>query len=478
MKKNNFAFTLIEILIWVSISVIIMVSVGVFVTSGIKNISLQKKILNQENVYISLFQDFWEIFWSKFDIISTSNTGIMLKTKWFQFWKPLLYDFKIKTFTGECRNDENIETKYLELQNYNPFLLTWSPFTGSYLKHQVYRSWTGIIGKWVFWDNFENGIGGRAMFLNNPWWLTHISGTGFVSDSGNNRVSYFLGANISSYKVFSFLDMWHWLYQPTGIVYDSIWKELFILNSGKNELWKVSSTWWEIKPIHIEFEVENDFKFDKISLQVLDNFTITWNYNTGSFQFSSPFSTGTWDTVSLTGNVLSYNFTGSQSINSWKYKIEIPDFTGSFQNYWASYIDLRFYDSEIQVYKKLFPYAIHSDNSIFSISDNNIQVLTDSLDWYYSVLSLTGSNLLLKDYINQKQMVLTKNGSFVSSGTLADIGNFETRTQLYDMKIKDMQVHNSWGLLTIKIEYYKNFDCENEDENIVKTFLFKKTLSH
>gem|GEM_PF-3945287 len=51
-----------------------MISVGVFVTSGIKNITIQKSILNQENEYISLFEDLTEIFDTQFDIISASQT--------------------------------------------------------------------------------------------------------------------------------------------------------------------------------------------------------------------------------------------------------------------------------------------------------------------------------------------------------------------------------------------------------------------
>jgi hypothetical protein len=46
------------------------------------------------------------------------------------------------------------------------------------------------------------------------------------------------------------------------------------------------------------------------------------------------------------------------------------------------------------------------------------------------------------------------------------------------MKIKDLNIERNGNLLNIKIEYYKNFSCIDETQNIIKTILFKKTLSY
>lgn len=472
MKKNRLAFTLIEILVWVSISVIIMISVGVFVTSGIKNITIQKSILNQESEYISLFQDVSEVFDSRFEVISYSQTGLLVKTEGFKLGKPLLYDFSLQTFTGECLSDINKETKYLQMKNYNPFVLSSGPFTGSYLKHEIYRLWTKVVGKGVFWDNFQELALGKDILLNNPGWVSHSwANFSFFSDTGNNRVMYYSGTKVSS-----ILDFNQWLYQPTGLLYNG-WS-LFVLNSGKKQLLKISSIPGAISPVNISEEIKKDLTFDSVSLEVLDNFTLWGVYNTGSFIFSWV-STGTGDSVSLSDNILTYTFSGVQSISSGStFSLSIPSFTGTFDGYGASYLQLKFYNAGAQVYQKIFPYAIHSDINLLTTLDNNIEILTGALNGYFTDISVSGANLLLKDYINKTQLILSKTGAFISSVSLSGpIQNFDTMSKKYDIKIKDMQITQSGGLLSMKIEYYKNFNCDNEEENIVKTFLFKKTLS-
>lgn len=476
MKNNNSAFTLIEILVWVSISVIIMISVWVFVTSGIKNITLQKSILNQESEYIGLFDDLSDIFSNNFDIISSSNTGLFVKTEWFKFGKPLLYDFWIKTLTWVCENDSDIAVKYLELKNYNPFLLSSWPFSWSYLQHEIYSSFVGwkIAWKWFFWDNFTNEMLWSGVFLNNPWWLSRDSvQKTFFSDTGNNRVLYY-----SWWRLYSLWDIGYGLYQPTGLLYNA-W-ELFILNSWKNELWKISSKAWVPHDIDIAWNIPNDISFNKISVHVGNNFNITWSYGTGSFVFDW-FSANVWDSVTSSSAQIVYTFSwASKSLSSWdNYWIKIPTFTGNFTSYWSSYADIRFYAWNTQVYQQLFPYVLHSDTNLLTLIDNDVKVFTWWLDWYYTDISLQwSSNLLLKDYINKKQLVLTQNGAFVSSWTLSTLPDFEKSIKMYDMKIKDMQIYNSGWIMTFKLDYYKNFNCYNQDENIVKTFLFKKAIPH
>ncbi|MGE4444262.1 MAG: type II secretion system protein J [Candidatus Altimarinota bacterium] len=473
MKNNNFAFTLIEILVGVSISVIIMISVGVFVTSGIKNITIQKSILNQESEYISLFDDLDDIFSNNFDIISSSNTGLFVKTEGFKFGKPLLYDFGIKTLTGVCENDSEIPVKYLEFKNYNPFILSSGPFSGSYLRHEIYSSIGGkIAGMGFFGDNFTNEMLGSGVFLNNPGGLSRDGGLKtFFSDTGNNRVLYYSGS-----RVYLLGDIEYGLYQPTGLLYNA--GELFILNSGKNELWKISSKVGVPKEIDLVGNMLKNISFDRISLGMSDNFDISGSYETGSFIFSG-FSPNVGDSVSSSSSEIIYAFSGAKSLSSGDvYGIKIPTFTGNFNSYGTSYVDVKFYAETTLVYQKIFPYVVNSDTNIFTLIDNDIKIFTGGLDGYYTDISLQGANVLLKDYVHKKQLVLTQNGALVSSGTLSTLPTFETTTKMYDIKVKDMQINNSGGIMTFKLDYYKNFDCYNPDANIVRTFLFKKAIPH
>ena len=68
MKKNAW-FTLIELLVWVSLSVILMVSVWVFVTSWMKNITLQKQVLDNSLQVGDFYEKLWNIFNNDFDYV-------------------------------------------------------------------------------------------------------------------------------------------------------------------------------------------------------------------------------------------------------------------------------------------------------------------------------------------------------------------------------------------------------------------------
>lgn len=471
MYSNKHGFTLIEILVWVSISIIVMLWVGVFVTSGMKNITLQKTMLQQDDEYISLFEDLGDIFLRNFEILFSSSSGILVKRD-FNFGKWLLYDIGVKTMTWECENDENIQTKYLQITNYNPFFISESEYSGSSLQHQIFSGGQVIIwnklGK--YGETFVSWWSGTGIFLNNPAGITQGEGKVFVSDSGNNRILYLSGG-----RMYSLLDYIHGMYMPTGILYDD--NKLFILNSWRKELLQLSSTWGSIQPINITFTPSNNISdVKKLQIKVLDNFQIMGLYSTGSFSFSW-FSIDDEDTVFSSNTQIIYTFTGIQNLYSWTtYNIEIPTFTGSFWWYGSYYVELSLLNSSNgKIYEKYLPYTVHSDNDITTLQDNTFMSLTGWLNWFFSDISLSGSHLVLKDYLSGTFLELSKTGDFIWTGTIT-IPEFEKNIKKYDIKIRDIEITKAWKILTFKIEYYKHFSCLNEDENIVRTFLLKKTI--
>lgn len=469
MKKNNFWFTLIEILVWTTISIILMIWVWVFVTSWMKNITIQKWILNSKDEYVWFFNELNDIFLDKFDILKHTSSWIVVK-RGYNLWKPQIYDFSVKTLTWECQNDPDIETKYLELKNYNPFILRSWAYSWSYLKNQIYLWSNVLVWAWVSWDNLIDWIQSTNVYLNNPAWIAREWSIIFISDSANNRILY-----SNSWKIYNLVDHTYWIYQPTWILYDD--KELFILNSWNNELLSLASKISSPEPLDLSFKSDESFSFNRMKIEVLENFTIWWSYNISDFNFSW-ISKNIEDSVSLSSNVLTYAFTWSRNITSWNnYKIEVSDFTWTFNEKWSYYIKLSFLTWSNLRYEEFFPYKVNSDDDLLTKIDNDFKVLTWFTNNYFTDISLNWWNLVLKDYIYWNFLELTKSWDFVWSWTITIPSNFETLNKVYDFKIKDLSIVKNWNLLTIKLEYYKNFSCIDETQNIVKTLLFKKTLS-
>lgn len=474
MIKSKYWFTLIEIIVWTTISIIIMISIWTFAVSWIKNITFQKQVLSQDKESLNIKNDFENIFSSDIEIVSSSNSWIILLSNNFLLWKPLIYDFSIKTLTWECKNDENIQTKYLTLKNYNPVeLVSWF-FTWSSIKNEIYKNSTKVIWKWYFWDNFYGWINWLEALLNNPMWLTNNINIAYISDTANNRILYY-----SWSKLYSLLDESFWIYKPTWLLYSN--NELFILNNFWTQILSFSSKPWIIKPIDIDFIADKDIIFDKVSLTLSGKLNINWSYNTWSFIFS-------WitnkidDSISINPWRINYIFSWSQNISSWSnIWIKIPSFNWSFNWFWSTYIDLTFYNWLNGTYQKLYPYAINSDNDLPTTFDNDLKILTWWLNGLFTNISQNIiQNLIFKDFVNKKQLTLSKTWSFISSWNLldSDVPSFDSINSSYDLKIKDFKVDNSSWILNLKIDYYKNFDCFNEKDNIIKSIILKKNISN
>lgn len=470
MKINKFWFTLIEIIVWISISIMIMIWVWAFTSSWIKNITFLKVLLNQSKEEELLQNNLLEILNNNFEIISNSNTWISIKSDSFILWKPLIYDFLVKTSTWECQNDLDIETKYLSLKNYNPFNinLIYSLLTWSYLKNEVYYSWAKIVWMWYFWDNFLEGISQTELLLNNPWWLTSKLSTHIISDTWNNRIIY-----LSWWKAYSLLDENNGILKPTWLYYNSWSWELIILNKLWTEVLKLKSAFWTVKPIDINFKSDINFNFNRLIINIKNNFLISWTYNTWSFIFNW-ITKNIDDTVSNTTTWITYTFSWSKSISNWDdISINIPSFNWSFNWIWSSYLELNFYSWNTLVYNKLFFYETNSDNDIFTLTDNILETLTWGLNWNYTNISRNIFwDYLISDYINKKELNLTSWSTWSTSSP-----DFESSITNYDLKIKDLKTSISSWVLNIKIDYYKVFDCLNETDSIIKTMLIKKSIN-
>jgi competence protein ComGC len=189
MEKNKLAFTLIEMIVWVFITIILMISVWIFVSSWIKNITIQKQILDKSNDIWNLIQDLNTVFWKNYNIITNTSTSILLRTNYI-LWTPAYYYIWEKTLTWYCLNDPNIENKYLEFKVFNPVFLTWTVYSWSYIKNEVYSGGQVIAWNWVFWNLHADSQSWTLTYLNNPLWLAYSWNKVYISDSWNNRILY------------------------------------------------------------------------------------------------------------------------------------------------------------------------------------------------------------------------------------------------------------------------------------------------
>lgn len=477
MKKNKFWFSFIELIVWVSITVILMISVWIIVSSWMKNITIQKQILDQNSEIWNFNENLNNIFSPWFEIITYTSTSALVKSNYI-LWKPKYYYLSEITSTWFCENDLNLKNKYIQIQNFNPFLLSWSTYSWSYIKNEIYSWWQVIVWKWFFWSDFISWSAWTWVYLNNPSSITNSWNLVFISDSANNRI-YYLSWNIIN----KLLDIDDWFFSPTWLIYNS-WA-LYILNSWKKELLKLTSSSnsnasWNNIDINIKPQ-SNINNIKKLTLEILPNdFVLTWSYNSWSFNFSPNLKNPSWDiwwTWAL--NRLDYTFSWVVSLNSLaNYNIKVP-ISWEFLTWTTYYFKTQFFDNSSNViYEKYFPYIINSDDDLTTIDDNTLENLTWSLNYDYTDLSFSWSNLLLQDFLNEKYLKLTQTWWFIWTWSIGafQIDDFENIKEISNFKIKDFKIFKDTNILNILIEYYKIFDCYNEDLSITKAIIFKKTF--
>lgn len=257
------AFTLVELIVWVTISMLLMTSVWVLVSGGMQNILKQQKIMQKNSLLTTSVSDFY----NGFNNISQSGWYIHYNASWalfkinqniqkWGFW----YFWIISQDNQYCSTDSDLPTlDYLTWKTFIPYeeidediMDTYSDttfqevFTGSItykvdtLNHIIYENnwWWDIIIIWwdVFWHEFTAWADWTDVRLNNPtgivlaeWWF-------FFSDTLNHRVLFY-----EDWKVSLILDKNDWLSEPTWLAYDNSKKNLYIANSWKWEILKYSS---------------------------------------------------------------------------------------------------------------------------------------------------------------------------------------------------------------------------------------------
>lgn len=363
MKRYNKAFTLVELIVGITISMILMFSVSIFVSNGIKNITSQKIIIENDAKTKQFTKSLYEILNiadKNFTSYNFWTTWILLKVnknfdKWgFVFIWSGSFD---KLYCSSWSDSEITSHIYLKtfipfewlgwdifsLKSYNNWTVStnmfswtinsnknlvwptdlidnwWIWFVSDTLWHSIYKfnytaltNFTKITWKEVFWNEFSDWDSWTWIFLNNPTWLSYaiIWSTGylFISDTLNDRILY---QNLSNNKIYKLLWREDWLKEPTGIYYVDAEKTLYIANSGKKQILSYSSSWSFVDNVNINFTPKNDikdinnlvFSFHYGSWSSIPD--ITWPSSTWSISFTNILA---WeDAIKITTNSLTYH---------------------------------------------------------------------------------------------------------------------------------------------------------------------------
>ena len=581
MKIHFRAFTLIELIVSITISTLLMASVMFFITYGMKNIATQRDILEKgKDQDIMLEQILRETnSASNKNLVKTFGSWAMMKIESDFYHGGFLYVWE-KSLKGEyCQSGASITTTnhivffpFLPYEGEGGDIFAWfssqvgnvktSYFSGSILfswtkllwdysaptgfdtfgqdlyvadtwGHQVLKfntntpltAWIKVIGTGIAGNAFSEWSQADKISLNSPTGIAIWEGKVFVSDTLNNRVLYY---DIPTKKIFTLLDESSWLKEPSGLLYDSGSKSLFIVNSGKWEVLKIQSqSVWANPNLTLNIQ-------PWVNIMGVDNFSIDFfstsgnvsgtpsftGFNSGSDYFTgttdridyyfSNFSTLEWSSgitfipgcsnhtdyyleggdmkkdayncaSSSTGTIDKYSGTLNTNLLAGNsYQIRFTNITGNFSKNLTYYVKLSLYDAATKVRESYFPYFINGDGYV-TTKDNNVFTTFISGLSYPTGIYKSAGNMVIHDFVERKAKLYDINSwAFISENSLSgfDFSKIDAFAKnIWKTPLKKLDINLNGSLLNLNIEYYKSFSCEGEkSENIARKILFKKAL--
>lgn len=474
MKHQKKAVTLVELLVWITISMILMASVGVFLSSWLKNIFVQEKSI--ENLFS--INDFFDKLNTSIKNIKNKNEieikkipdfdSIIFRKKqdynsdWFTYIWTTKYDF---CKTGQ--KNENI----IFIKNFIPRknqTLETKNFLINPEENKVFKKdWTVLIWKYFYWKEKEtekNNL--KEIILNNPTSLAEDeNGNLFIVDSSNNRILLY---EKKSGKIYNFLSE-ETLDLPTEIKFD--WKNLKIANTWKKEILeykdKTPKTNFQ-KNLNIVWEKEYEIKISKIPQKEY------WLFD--EKEADSLFLNET--RIKNIFKEFDLNFLQNYEKDNWKItknftiKRKIPKVEKPKEETWKP-----------EKKEELKP-----KNLNFNLVDFlDLQKEKDSNSKYYFYFDGQENWELFFDN-SGKKLEKTQTWKFFYSVDwdfldLQNPWNFAVFNELNDFflenPISSLKIDKNSDFLNLIIKYYRNFDCQNPDvnEKKIKTLFIKIFLN-
>lgn len=473
-----------------------MVSIGVFMSSGMQHIFNQQKSVSES----TSLSEFTNTLYNTVDLFQTGSivdswSGIVFQrsqyfdTGWFSYIGPI-------TLRGQYCDDPDLteaeqETTHLIIKNNLTF--TWSNTPLWYSSHPeshtiTNNAWNIIAGRWILWSEIWTSWLGVDTYLNTPTWLAQIWNHLYISDTLNNRILIFDTTTNSTSVLLNESDG---IFQPTELSLSGS-NSLIITNSWNWEILELSSESTNSDTLSIVFSGSNNLnditKYQLEFLGEINNIHISWS-NLVSSPSPGRYVEYSWNT--LTNYFV--NFVNQQShqpwcpsnnsyILSWDTPVRCTrSWTGRTSNPRqvpfsnpseviqlsninisgidtsdSHYVKLTLFNSSDEIkLEKYAPYFIQSDNSLSTLWDNSLRVISSwwdyPIDTTWTEFSTTMFDTTNISYNPKTDIILPQ-----------PIQSFEV-------------IENNW-LLHFDLEYYSKYNCYNRDENITRRFIMKKSI--
>lgn len=526
---NKKWFTLIELIVWITISMILMVSVGVFINSGMQNIFIQQKVLeNTDN-----FTDFSNSIHTNFNLIQSwsfapvNTASWIIFKRWLNYWEWGFSYIWSKTLSWVyCdSSSEDPETKNIYIKNFIPFEEQWEDIFTNYdniiksklligwyqsfqKEHIIRKSWNILIWKWIFWNKFKEWTSWTWIYLNSPTWLTLSWNILFISDTLNNRILYY---DTIWDKIYKLLDESDWLNEPTGLYYNDTDKALYIANSWKWEILKYSSkqivsnpvlnlsfSWItanNINKFNLEFftwsisitnPINNSDKWDFAFTNINNNDDyLTWSTNKLEYYFAnylnSSASSIVWCSTDKTTYYLSWN-NPQKDVITWCNSSTWTLITYSW-NLTTNFISWTTYNIGVSNISPLLnaTWSYYVNLKLFNWA-------SEKYSWYFPYFTQSDDNILtpedntleiLYSWLNYPTWIWwswNTDYNIFWDWTYSSL-SYNKTDHLLTLPIKSLNITNtSNDLITFILKYYKRYNCYNLDDNSQRTFILKKNL--
>lgn len=318
LRAKN-AFTLIELLIAISISAILMTGIIVFVSSSLTPTIKTQKTLeegNKNNTFESSFRSaFANINGSGVYATGSSFsdgylTGIFLATRGENL--PVTF-VGFKTQTGYCDAFSGTESetgtvmKLAVRQFILPVEQNNAPgYTVSASGNAVFSGTTAtgvmIIGM-GHPGNILDTTSGILTELNRPSALVSSGGYLYVADTMNDRV---LAYNTSNGTITQILDRIDGISRPTSLYFSG--SILLVASTGNGKIFSLQDGEWDGFTFFTAFRVAKNFSADSLVFTFSGIPLVTSPTVRGSFTFSGIISA--WSDIVNTGSTLQYVFSG------------------------------------------------------------------------------------------------------------------------------------------------------------------------
>lgn len=529
---NKKAFSLIELIVWITISMILMVSVGLFISNWMQSIFKQQLVLENTDHVTDFAWDINTSFnliqtWSFIPVITWS--GILFK-RWINFsewWFSYIWTELLDQVYCDSDSEDSF-TNSVFIKSFIPFEENWedifwaTPFDDllsfsdwwytSYQKdHSIKDSSNNIVvWKWIFWNDFSDWSLWTDVYLNSPTWLA-LSWTGlYISDTLNNRIIVY---DTNSNLVKIILDESDWLDEPTGLHYEASESALYISNSWKWEILKYSSK-QNAKPIN------QTFSFSWVNASWVDNFALNFYNTNGSVNITAfgisnnNFNNDVSDYSEISWNEIDYYFSDFSVVEDVDWPKAMICGAGVTYTIESWVVMESTTTCAWPVTGTIIKRSWALDTDL--INTQTYEITLDSITWDFTTDWTYYVNLKLFDWLtelyseffpyftewdddlntldnNTLEIVYswlyyptwiwwTGNTDFIEFWTGRTYSNlsYDKSDSLLWTPVESLDVSidtvNSSDMLNLILKYYKSYNCYNLDDKNSRTYIAKKSL--